>query len=204
MNSWERSRFNLWDGPAPQTLYITCRVHTSNGAKLQAQTIAALGRIFQRHPDLSTVCRQRQLYSVEKPVIGMRALWDEDQVMTVGLHTKGRTWPDVLRALNQRVKRARAREYREVPFLGELKQLLPPTSCVAVVSFNGHFGGDAGTGPLSEVEGTPLLVTIGTPYTDSDGVLAVSVCLLLDHRVGDGKHIGLLAKELQKELDRTE
>lgn len=199
MTAWDRSKFNLWDGPAPQVLVETLKVSTSNGAKLQAQVIAALGRIYQRHPELARVCRGRQVYQVPKPIIGMRALWDDEQVMTVGLHTRGQGWRQILMALNRRTKRARAREYREIPYLGELINFLPPSRCVAVVSFNGDYGGEVGTGPLSEVEGVPTLITIGKP----DGVLAVKICIVLDHRVGDGKHIGLLASELKKEISGT-
>lgn len=196
LTAWDRSKFNLWSGPAPQMLVQEVRVSSNNGAKIQAQVIAALGRIYQRHPELARVCRGRQIYQVSRPIIGMRTLWDDDQVMTIGVHTKGQGWRRVLMALNRRTKRAREREYQEVPLLGDLIDFIPPSRCVAVVSYNGNYGGDFGSGPLSAVEGVPTLITIGKP----DELLAVKICVVLDHRVGDGKHIGLLASELKREL----
>ena len=196
MTEWDQTKQRIYDREANMLLWFDVPTQ-ANGYQLQAQVVAALARILQRYPRLRYVTRRGELFRVREPIIAMRALYDDRAVMNVFLPgCERRTWRGVLRQMNRRVKRARAVEYHAMPPMPDgLDQLLPPSRVAAAVNYNGVHGGIGGTGPLSDVEGIPILVTIGEVR---DG--RVTLTILMDHRTHDGQDIGLLKRELEREL----
>lgn len=196
MTDWDRTKQRIYDRNADMLLWFEIATAV-NGYRLQAQVVAALARILQRHPRLRYVTRRGELFRAQEPIIAMRALYDDRAVMNVflpGCHH--RTWRGVLRQMNRRVKRARAVEYHAMPPMpDDLDKLLPPSRVAAAVNYNGVHGGIGGTGPLSDVEGIPILVTIGEVRAGR-----VTLTILMDHRTHDGQDIGLLKQELEREL----
>lgn len=196
LSDWDRTKMRIYDRNADMLLWFEVSTR-ANGYQLQAQVVAALARILQRHPRLRYVTRRGELFQARESIVAMRALYDDRAVMNVFLPgCERRTWRGVLRQMNQRVKRARAVEYHAMPPMPDgLSELLPPSRVAAAVNYNGVHGGVGGTGPLSEVEGIPILVTIGEVRDD-----CVTLTLLMDHRTHDGQDIGLLKCELEREL----
>lgn len=196
LSGWDKTKQQLYPNHAPMLLWFEAPVQ-GNGYQVQAKVVAALARILQRHPRLRYVTRKGELFQTQEPIIALRALYDERAVTNVFLPgCERRTWRGVLKQMNQRIKKARSLPYASIPPMPEdLDKLLPPSRIAAAVNYNGEHGGIGGTGPLSDVEGIPLLVTIGEVV---DG--KVTLTILMDHRVGDGQDIGMLKRELLKEL----
>lgn len=214
MNEWERLKFATFDKHAPQLCFVDAETRTENPVRLQAEIIHALGRILAREPELRKVQRAGSLFVTDHPVVGMRALYDDDRVITMFISRPERYNPrKLVGMLNKQLKRFKSKPYEPydgpIAIAPHLSDLLPPNRCSVVISYNGKHGGLYGYGPLSEHEGIPCSVTIGEPHwkpITEDGKSfcfkrVVTLCVQMDHRVGDGRHIGLLAKSLVTELD---
>jgi len=161
--------------------------------------------------------RRDTLFRTDHPVIGLRALYDEDRVITMFVSRPEKSRPKkIIHLLNRQMKRIKSEPYE--PYEGvinvapQLKDLVPPQRCNIVVTYNGEFGGLFGVGPLSDMEGIPTSVTIGEPrwimnatkvvddVVHFDRKFVASICVQMDHRVGDGRHVGMLAKKLISEM----
>lgn len=201
MHEGQVTLMRLYPELSPMLLWFDMPFGTSNGGKIQAQVATALACILARYPELRTVTRRGQLYRVQDTTIALRTAFDEYRPANVFV-TNGqyKIWQETLTQMRRRTKRLRAHTYRPVPDLGNgLADLLPPSRCAVAVNFNGQFGGIGGTGPLSDIEGIPTLVTIGEPRPAENGYVA-TVTILMDHRCGAGRHIGALKRELETEL----
>lgn len=197
MTAWEQSKMVLYPQVAPMTLMFTANVKYSVGSRIQARLAGAVARIFARNPALRVVTRQRQLYCAQESIIAVRMPYDSEQVMNVYLtDAQYKTDKEILAQLSRRTRRQRQHKYEALPPLDDgLDQLLPPSRCAVAINYNGHYGGESGTGPLSDIEGIPTLVTIGEPRNGQ-----AVITILMDHRVADGRHIGLLKREIEQEL----
>ena len=194
---WDVTKMRVYPGQiAPMQGWFSIKTKL-NGMRLQASVLGALARILQRYPRLRYVTRQDRLFQTQEAIVGARVMYDDRAVMNVFLPgCEYRSDRAVMRQLNQRTKKARSYEYHSIPHMPEgLHRLLPPARVNAVVNYNGVHGGIGGTGPLSDVEGIPILVTLGEVRNGE----CVITCLV-DHRTHDGQDIGLLMRELEKEL----
>lgn len=197
LSSWDVTKMRVYPGQvAPMTGWFEITTSYS-GMRLQIAVIGALARILQRHPRLRYVTRQDKLFQTQEVIIGVRAMYDERAVMNVFLPgAESRSDAKILKQFNRRLKKAREFEYHSIPLMPEgLDKLLPPSRVCAAVNYNGVHGGIGGSGPLSEVEGIPILVTLGE-VRNRRAVITV----LMDHRTHDGQDIGVLMKELEREL----
>lgn len=201
MTDWDLTRMRAYKGQIANMWGWFTVPAPVNGLRMQARVIKALANILQRHPEWRVVTRQGKLFETQETIIGVRAMYDDDAVMNVFLpNMAGRSEKTVLRQLNQRIKKARREEYgyHAMPHMPDgLDELLPPPRVCAAVNYNGVHGGFGGSGPLSEVEGIPLLVTLGAVR---NGECCITV--LNDHRTHSGKQIGELMRELEHELTR--
>lgn len=222
MNEWDRLKLANWKTNAPQLCFVDIDTDTTNPVKLQAQAMHALGRVLAREPELRRVVRRDRLYMTDHPVVGMRALYDKDRVVTLFVSRPERYPPRrLIPMLNKQLKRFKDEPYEPydgpISVVPHLEPLFPPNRCNVVLSYNGGHGGLFGVGPLSHLEGIPCSVTIGEPHwkpVPPNGSVArisgfgpqvewrrvVTVCVQMDHRVGDGRHIGLLAGALRDEI----
>ena len=198
LGPWDLTKMRLWSEPSPMMLWFEADVGRVNGYQLQAKTVGALARLLQLYPRLRFVTRRGQLWRAKEPIVAVRGLYDDRAVMNVFIPgAENRTWRGVLSQMNRRFKRARRVDYHPLPAMPDgLDKLLPPSRVAAAVNYNGIHGGIGGTGPLSDVEGIPILVTLGEVV---DG--RVTITILMDHRVGDGQDIGCLKHGLLKELE---
>lgn len=215
MNDWERVKAATWDTPAHQYCYIDIEIDETNPVKLQSRFIYEIGFILSKYPRLRNVIRNEQLYRSQSIVVGMRALYDDELVMTLWVPNpqKLRSWKEVVKRLarqNRKVKNETYEPFQGAVTLGKaVAPLYPPHRAQCVVTYNGDFGGDYGSGPLSDIEGMPTVVTIGRPQMKAvvkNGGLAVAnvvtVCICSDHRTMDGKDIGMFASELKARIER--
>ena len=214
MNEWERTKVATWTDPAPQYCYFDLPLKDTNPIKIQAKTIECIGRIMARYPKLKNVVRGDQIYRTDTPLIGLRALYDDERVMTLWVSRAHRKdWKDIVRILNRQKKKIKDEPYE--PYHGvislgkDLEELYPPHRSSCVVTYNGDFGGSFGTGPLSGIEGVPMIVTIGRPQMkpvwDGEGFvpkLVATTCIMCDHRTLDGKDIGKMSDELIREMEK--
>lgn len=212
MNEWENLKVDTWHEPAPQLCFVDVAVGAAQPAKILATAVTAVGRALTEWPKLRNVCRGDRLYRTRHPVIGVRELHGGDKVMTVYLTNPGRKgWRGTLSALARKRKKLLNKPY--APYwepgsgLREMTEILPPSRCNAVVSSNGSHGGLFGVGPLSNVEGVPISITIGAaqvkPVWRGEWLpeTTVTLCVQMDHRVGDGAEVGRLATEVKKHME---
>jgi chloramphenicol O-acetyltransferase len=227
-NEWQRLKMEIWKTSAPQYCFVDMELDPKikNPIKIQAQVIHAIGRILAREPDLRLVLRRDSLFRTDHPVVGIRALYDEDRVITLFVSRPEKTRPKkILHLLNRQMKRIKSEPYE--PYEGvinvapQLKDLVPPQRCNVVVTYNGESGGLFGVGPLSDMEGIPTSVTFGEPRWVIEDVREENVdlglgffekkvvvdrkfksviCVQMDHRVGDGRHVGTLARKIVSEM----
>lgn len=197
MTEWDRTKMQLYPAGGDMTLWFQADVGRFNGYQLQAVIVGALSRILQRDSRLRYVTRRGQLWCAQEPIVAVRGLHDERAVMNVQIPGAHRTdWRGVLRQMNRRFKKARATKYKAVPRMPDgLAELIPPSRIAIAVNFNGGNGSAAGTGPLSNVEGIPALVTLGQVR---DGKIVIT--LLMDHRTADGQDIDRLQQQLEREI----
>lgn len=183
-------------------LYPTCSpmllwfdVPANSGTRLQLKVIRAVGNILKRHPRLRYVTRKQGLFRAKQALVAVRTLYDERSVMNIVV-SNFVTQRTVTRQLNQRTKKARREIYKAIPELPDgLDKLIPPSLVCCAVNYSGAQGGESGIGPLSDVEGIPILINVGEPVC---GIATIT--LSMDHRTHDGQDIGLLKAELQKAL----
>ena len=223
MSEWEMVKQQTWDNYAPQYCFIEHEVTEANPFKLQAKLMECAGRVMNRNPRLRNVLRNNQIYRTDHPVVGMRTLYDDEQVMTLYVsRPEKKGWKGCIHNMAKTKRRIKKKPYQ--PYQGgvrltpELRILFPPNRCSLVITYNGDWGGDFGVGPLSDMEGIPCSLTVGrikkvvepelivepvygfSEYQFADKLKAV-FCLQMDHRTGDGKDIGLFLTEILKELD---
>jgi hypothetical protein len=219
MSDWEYVKQQTWDDHAPQYCFIEHEVKETNPLKLQAKLMEAAACVMKRHPRFRNVLRRGQIYRTDHPVIGMRTLYDDEQVLTLYVsRPEKKGWKGTIRNLAKTKRRVKEKPYEPYPggvrLTPELKNLFPPNRCSLVVTYNGDWGGDFGVGPLSDMEGIPCSLTIGRireikdVEEDEFGLVYITkkkvstFCLMMDHRTGDGKDIGLFLKETLRELDK--
>lgn len=203
LNGWQESRFNLWpDSPAPMVAFIDVepRGPRDSQAELEARLVQAVGAVLARYPELNVTVRAGHLYRPKSVEVGVRRLRSKDEVITVHVrrpHSLNRY--EVVELLDRRVNRLRAKPYKGIPYVArELWELLPPSRCAAVVTNTSSLGASFYLAPLSDLEGSPISVTVGAA-TNNGYRLGIQ----MDHRAGDGRHVGQLAQALSGELKRV-
>lgn len=200
LTKWDETKMNIYRDVSNMILWFDVNIDETNGYKMQAKVIESLAKVLQRNPRLRYVTRREKLWKCKEPIIALRSMYDDRAVMNVFMPgCEMRDWREVLRQMRLRVKRARNLPYNPIPALPDgLSELIPPSRACAAVNYNGIHGGEVGTGPLSKVEGIPILLTIGEIAKDGKATITV----LMDHRCYDGQDIGLLKKEMVEELQK--
>jgi hypothetical protein len=207
-NNWQENKMQYFNTIAPQYCFVNVPVGVTNHAKFQLKLTKAVGNILYKYPEFRRVCRGHKLYQAKGSYVGVRMLDQDDNVLTVVVDpTKYKNLIHLARGLKARKNRLMARAYPKIPELDDVKYLVPPSRVAAVVTSNGKFGGSFGVGPLIELEGIPISVTVGEfeirPVWDGEKFIPVNqttICVQMDHRVNDGKHIGMFASLLKEEL----
>lgn len=206
MDAWRRSATAAcWpNGPAPMVTFEDVWVRSAEAGYVEAAVLCALGRILARTPRSKRTIRRGRLWKPAEVVIGVRRLHDRlgNLVCTAYVTSpQAMTIETAQGAIARRMKRLRRDPYTEVPELGDLVELLPPSRCAATISYNGDHGVKAGLAPLVEHEGTPISIVIGYPRPERVRFgYDVTLGIQYDHRAGDGREIGHLARELKREL----
>lgn len=198
LTDWDTTKMRLYSQPADMLLWF--EVETSlGGYRLQASVVRAVSAILKRNPRLRYVTRRQKLWRAQDSTVAVRGLYDDRAVMNVFIPNAERLdMRGVVKQMNLRFKKARNTEYYALPKMPDgLDDLLPPSRVAAAVNYNGVHGGVGGTGPLSNVEGIPILVTLG----ESDRG-KTTITILMDHRTGDGQDIGLLKNEIVREIEK--
>lgn len=207
MEPWDQTKMTIHpDVPHPMQLWFEIPTST-NGYMLQAQLANSVARILQRQPRFRVVTRREKLFQVQESIVCMRALYDERAVVNVFLPgCEAKDDKGTFASMKQRIKRARNSDYLPMPKLPErLHKLLPPSRVAAAVNYmptpkvygDKFVGLVAGTGPITDMEGIPILVTLGEVLGGK-----TIVTIMMDHRTHDGQDIALFKKELESELMR--
>lgn len=200
MNTWERNKFKLWDRPEPMQTYITLETSETSPAAIEARVIRAASRVLALHPQLNRTTRGQQIYACSDVRIGVRRAHDEagDLISTLYLTNPHHLTIEQVRGnIRHQLRRLRRRPYEELPDFRGLEEMLPPPRCALTITQVAPFGIGLGFAPLTPVEGAPISLCIGE---ERHGQVQVGVNY--DHRVGDGREIGLLATQLQEEFAR--
>lgn len=194
LSSWEVTKQRIYRHGDNMMLWFDVE-SDDGGARFQARLCNALASTVQRNARLRTVTRRGQLYRVQESVIALRVLYDDRAVSNVFLpNCQNQSVKQTLRQMHQRIQRVRNEQYRIVPEMNDgLDALLPPSRCCVAVNYNQS--GSAGTGPLSDIEGIPILVTFGRRVHGK-----ITVTVLMDHRTHDGQDIGMLQHGIEEKL----
>lgn len=222
---WDEIKKRLWRDSVSATqhafvdIIIPDHVRASD-AVVQARLCRALAVVYQQYPQTLRVYRNGVTYEPQSIVLGLRmAHKDRDQVGTIFFNpTKYLTDRRLIRMLNRRKRRMNEKDYEGYPDVRYLEPLLYPSYAVATVSSNGAYGGDFGAGPLNDLEGIGTSYTIGRiryrhkePSPSDRGKLVLhshveayfTLCVAMDHRIGDGKDIGDLARGVKEQFERA-
>jgi len=209
---WDQIKKRLWDtaAGASQHAFIDIRVRGKTApAHVQARLLRALGVVYKKHPHLMRVYRNGVTYAPQEPVVGLRMVHhDRDQVGTIFFNpTRYLTDLRLMRMLNRRKRRMDEKDYETYPDVRYLAPLLYPSFATATVSSNGAYGGDFGFGPLNDLEGIGTSLTIGKVRSrvnvDFEVEAFFTLCVTMDHRIGDGKDIGQLAASVKEVFENA-
>jgi len=218
MRPWDLIKSRMWKtaNEAAQVLYTDIEIpdHVKlNPAIIQLRLCRALGRIYTQYPELRKVYRNGQIYEPTTTILGIRVLHnDRDQVGTIFFNPdKYSSDRRLLRMINRRKHRMDNEEYNDIPDFRELEKFLYPSYAVATISSNGSHGGLYGCGPLIDIEGIGTAFTIGeiqskpviTKDKDIQWRNTFTLAIKMDHRMSDGKDIGLMAKAIKNQFERT-
>jgi len=196
MNDWEANKQSLWKRPAPMTVQKEIKIDSKNEIKVQAKIIEAIGKIVRLYPEFKNVTRDSKLYRTKHANVGMRVMWNDDIVTTIGLNAKNE-YREILRNIVYRTKRIRNKAYEIIGEVDHLRDLLPPSQFPFVISYIGQHNLTWGYGVFSEFEGCSTSIFIGAP--NDNNVYPITV--LMDHRVFDGKDIALFTDKLKQYLE---
>lgn len=217
---WDVIKKRLWS-TAPQAaqhafIDIVVPSHVqATPVMVQSRLIRVLGTVYRKHPECMRVYRNGVTYEPQEVVLGLRiAHKDRAQVGTIFFNPRRyQTDEKLIKMLARRKRRMNKGEYEEYPDVRHLEPLLYPSFCVATVSSNGAYGGDFGFGPMNDLEGIGTAFTIGK-LRQRLGVKAdifgshpvetfFTLCVSMDHRIGDGKDIGALADSCKRLFEWT-
>jgi len=215
---WDNIKFRMWKSAndAAQILMEDIEIpeHVkANPVSVQLRFMRAVGVTYQQHPELLVVYRGGQLWNPQTVILGLRTTHnDRNQVGTIFFNpTKYINDKRLLSMINNRKRRMNNERYEDIPDLSSLEKYMFPSYAVATVSSNGAYGGIAGCGPLIDIEGIGTAFTIGRIrdqlYLDKEGQVknkkVFTMTIKLDHRVADGKEIGLLSSSIKKQFERS-
>lgn len=184
MNGWEKSKQNLWKTSAPLVVQKDIKINVSNEIKVQARIIDAIYKTVCVMPKFKNVVRDEQLYKTKKCLVGVRALWDEDHLMTVYCDAK-QGYKKTIKNIFTKIKKARNKAYELVPDIYHVKDLLMPSQVPFVISYIGMHDLPWGHGAVNEIEGITTWIFISAPKLDN----TYTLMFMTDHRVIDGHDI---------------
>ena len=196
LNRWQQSRFHIWpDAPATMVSFVDVRCFPASSAELEARVVQAVGETLAANPELGLTVRGSKLYRPRTVQVGARRLRKRDEVVTVTVREPHRMTRDgVAAALEQKTKRSRTRPYHALAWVPlELRPLVPPSRTGATVTNTSELGAEDYLAPLSALEGTPVVVTIGKAHLSG----RVRLGITYDHRSGDGRHLGAFSREVR-------
>lgn len=217
LRPWDSIKFRMWKSAndAAQILMdeIVIPNHVkSNPVSVQLRLIRAIGVVYRQYPELLVVFRDNKLWNPQTTVLGLRITHnDRDQVGTIFFNPNKYVNDErLLKMINSRKRRMNMEAYEEIPDFTSLEKFMYPSYAVATVSSNGAYGGLAGCGPLIDIEGIGTAFTIGRVtkklFMDDDGSIkskkVFTLTIKMDHRVADGKELGLLASAVKKQFER--
>lgn len=222
---WDEIKKRLWRDSVSATQHAYVDIVIPDGvsatdAIVQSRLCRSLGVLYRQHPEAHRVYRNGVTYEPQEVVLGLRMVHkDQAQVGTIFFNpTKYLSDRRLIRMFNRRKRRMNKELYEGYPDVRYLEPLLYPSFAVATVSSNGAYGGDFGAGPLNDLEGIGTSYTIGRirhrhkePSPSDRGKLVLhsvveayfTLCISMDHRIGDGKNIGDLASGVKKIFERT-
>lgn len=215
MRDWERTKQALWaDRPCWMWSWTDfwAPAHGIPPALVEAAVVRSLARIAEREPRVNRTCAQGAIWSPGEPLVGVRRLRADGQVITVHVpHAYRYQVAPLARVIHRRAESAAKRPYRPLPPLGTLRDLLPPGRAFATVSQNAPYGCETGFVSPTQEEGGWLSVVIGgeemAPRWNAEkGQYApwprIRLGLVGDHRAVDGAEAILVTRELRTELEK--
>lgn len=213
MNKFEEAKQNIFDENSLMEATEMVIMPFTDSKIVEAWIVKAIGRILATLvPRAHVTIRDKKLWQPANTLIGIRRLYDipGDLVTTVYIRRPERlTVKQISEITSRRLRRIRKRPYyTQNESLTLLEPILPPPRSAAIVSFVGGFGvrGAVG-GPMTGLEGNAIGLYVGqphyAPYIDpkNNQLIVkhqVQIGIKFDHRCGDGREIGQVAKGLRE------
>ena len=197
MTDWQKNKQVIWKLAAPMTLHKEIKINVKNEIKVQAKIVEAIGKVTRLYPEFKNVTRDGKLYRAKHCNVGLRVMWNDDNISTVILNGKN-GYREILKNIINRTKRIRNKPYELIGELDHIKDLLPPSQTPFVISYTGYHDSKWGYGVFSEFEGCSTSIFIGAPSEDN----VYPITVLMDHRVFDGKDLALFTDQLKYYLEK--
>jgi len=194
MNTWQKNKQNIWNVSHDILIQEEYDIKINNPLKIQAKIIEALGKILQIEPRFKLVTRNKKLYYVQRSMIGIRAMYDNSQLMTIYIDANQR-YNNLLKGLINKTRRSINKEYKLIPDVNHLLPILPPSQCPIILSYIGKYGTKWGYTQNGDIEGVSITLFLGENENGKQPITIVA-----DHRVHDGHDITLFAHMLKRFL----
>lgn len=201
ITDWQHNQLMAWDRFAHTIQIREVKIDTKNRLLAQAKIIEAVSDILTYYPEYRNVTRDRKLFRIKNPVIGLRVPWDDDHLSTIFLPVQ-KNYRKIAHKIICKIKNKRKKPYEKILDVFHLKDLLPPSQCSVMVSTVGlHEGADTtGWSVSSELEGIPITVFLLHPISKEGKFWNTRIVLVIDHRVYDGRRNSLFGDRLNHYL----
>lgn len=195
MNKWQINKHKIWNTPHEMVIQKIIKINAKNEIRVQSKIIEALYHILSIEPKFRNVTRNNQLFRTKRIMIGVRTMWDDDQLMTIYVDAN-KPAKDIARSIASKTRRARSKPYEEIPDVYPIKDLLLPSQCPITLSYIGDYNTEWGYTRLGEIEGVSTSIFIGSQENDK-----YPITIVMDHRVFDGKDVLLFGHLLKQYLE---
>lgn len=202
LGPWRETAFDAELPPISQLLDV--QLPAAYGpAELEARVVQALGWVLEENPaDLNLTLhpgRPGTLWRPRDAVVAVRREWRPGLVMTLYMDNPHCNIYEAYRSrVTKRAARARALPYLPARRLSvDLEALAPAPTAAASVTSTGVFGIERGIPSLSPREGCTIAINVGAIRPDN----TVTLGIVVDHRVHNGRELGLIGTELRRHLE---
>lgn len=199
MNNWQQNKTKIWKNHAPMVMFKEMKIDSKNVIAMHAKVISAISKVTKYHPNFRNVIRDNTLYRTKSSIVGMRVMWDEDQLTTIYLNS-GQGYKKVLKRIIRRTKKVKEHAYEKLLEVDHIKELFPPAQCPILLSYVGFHDSEEyptwGWGPPSEIEGAAISVFIYAPTVKEGEYWRFRTVTVMDHRVHDGHDISYFTDRL--------
>lgn len=203
INNWQHNKLKIWKNNAQMVQLKEILIDSSNRFVAQSKIIEAVNSVLKSYPNYKNVTRDGKIFKIKNPIVGVRVPWDEDQLTTIFLDSRG-GHKKILQRIIRKTKKIRKKPFEKLLDVDHLKDLLPPSQCSVVVSFVGfHDPEDLsawGWGVIDELEGIPITIFLCHPMRKEGKYWRTRIIILMDHRVHDGKDLSTFTNRLQNYL----